>query len=93
MSSRDGQKSDALQAKMQAAGRSETRIPELHDAYAGRLSRIGSGDRDMVDIQCCVVSWVSWVSLANQKTLDGKQSSQSKQTARVVCLPTVYRLV
>ena len=34
MSSRDGKKSDALQAKMQAAGRSETRIPELHDAYA-----------------------------------------------------------
>jgi len=54
MSSRDGQKSDALQAKMQAAGRSETRrtgAARLHDGYAGRLSRIGSGNRDLVDIK------------------------------------------
>jgi hypothetical protein len=74
MSSRVGQKPDALPAKMQAAGRSETRIPELHSAYAGRLSRIGSGDREMVDIKCFMVSQVS---LTNQKTLDGKQTNQN----------------
>ena len=74
---REMAKPDALPTKMQAAGRSETRIPELHSAYAGRLSRIGSGDREMVDIKCFVVSQVS---LANQKTLDGEQT---KQNARV----------
>jgi hypothetical protein len=25
--------------------------PELHDGYAGKLSRIGSGNRDLVDIK------------------------------------------
>ena len=47
-------KPDALKAKMQAAGRSETRrtgAARLHDGYAGRLSRIGSGNRDLVDIK------------------------------------------
>ena len=34
--------------------------PELQDAYAGRLSRIGSGDGELVDIKVlCSVSGVS----------------------------------
>lgn len=39
MSARDGQRPDALQAKMQAVGRSETRRAELHDGYAGRQAQ------------------------------------------------------
>lgn len=60
MSATDGQRPDALPAKMQAAGRSETRRAELHDGYAGRLSRIGSENRDLVDIK--VLRGVSGVS-------------------------------
>lgn len=74
------QESEALKAKLRAAGRSETQqhsVPELHVAYAGRLSRIGSGDRDLVDIKGF---GVSQLSLASQKRADGKQSNQ---TARV----------
>lgn len=38
----------------------DTPVPELHDAYAGRLSRIESGDRELVDIKVlCSVSGVS----------------------------------
>lgn len=38
----------------------DTPVPELHDTYAGRLSRIGSGDRELVDIKVlCSVSDVS----------------------------------
>ena len=55
-------------------------ILELHVAYAAKLSRIGRGDRDLVDIKRY---GVSQMSLANQKRPDAKQSCESKQTARV----------
>lgn len=42
MSSRDGQKSDALQAKMQAAGRSETR----RTGAARRICKQAQQDRE-----------------------------------------------